>query len=185
MDLVAVDVPGHGNVMSEVIFKGIGIVHRQDLLIFVGNDNRAGASCDALLRACFRARVGSLAPHLESLTQPFTVWASLANDTEATNTIKAPANNNERNFRMSSSSDWFPHVMRSLNFITGGAQSGPRRIWNCCCVRRATRRAIICRSWRGRWVASAEDRVRQVQILQVERSEAARELPSRWRRDRT
>jgi hypothetical protein len=46
-----------------------------------------------------------LTPHFESLTQPFTVWASPANDTEATIKINAPASNNKRNFRMSSSSD--------------------------------------------------------------------------------
>src|SRR5277367_5337205 len=54
-----------------------------------------------------------LAPHLESLIHPFTVWVSLANDTEATNKIRAPASKNERNFRMSSSSDWFPHAIRT------------------------------------------------------------------------
>ena len=60
VNLVAVDVSGHGNVMSVVILEGIGIVHRQDLLVLVGNDDRAGAGFDAFLGACFRARVGSL-----------------------------------------------------------------------------------------------------------------------------
>src|SRR5208282_3038661 len=69
-----------------------------------------------------------LTPHFESLTQPFTVWASLANDTEATNKTSAPASNNESSFRMSSSLDWFPHLMRSLHFITGSVQAGLRKI---------------------------------------------------------
>jgi hypothetical protein len=49
-----------------------------------------------------------LTPHLESLTQPFTVWASLANDTEATNKTNATASNNKKSFRMSPSLNWFP-----------------------------------------------------------------------------
>jgi hypothetical protein len=102
VDLVPIDVPGHGDVMPFVTLQGIGIVHRQDLLVSVGNDDWAGASCDALLSA---PALAPLTPHFESLTQPLTVWASLANDTDATNPISAQASNNKRNFRMSSSSD--------------------------------------------------------------------------------
>jgi len=59
VDLVAVDVAGHGNVMSVVILKSIGIVHGQNRLILVGDRDRARAGCDALFRACLRARIGS------------------------------------------------------------------------------------------------------------------------------
>src|ERR1019366_2039133 len=53
VDLGAVNVSGHGNVMSIVLLQGIGIIHGQDLLVSVGNDNRAGALFDALLCAFF------------------------------------------------------------------------------------------------------------------------------------
>src|SRR5271166_989296 len=59
VDLVPVDVPGHGNVMPIVLLKGIGIVHRQNLLVFVGNNNWAGAGRDALFCAGFRTGIGS------------------------------------------------------------------------------------------------------------------------------
>src|SRR5208283_5031399 len=68
-----------------------------------------------------------LTPHFESLTQPFTVWASLANDTEATNKISATASNNKRSFRMSPSLKLVP--TRSLNFITGGTKFALSRTW--------------------------------------------------------
>src|ERR1700736_5092326 len=60
VDLVAVDVPSHGNMMSFVTLEGIRIVHRQDLLVSVANHDRAGAGCDAFLCASLRTRVGSL-----------------------------------------------------------------------------------------------------------------------------
>src|SRR5208282_4853177 len=60
VDRVPFNVSGHGNVMSIVLLEGVGIVHRQDLLVLVGNDDWLGAGCDALFRACLRARVGSL-----------------------------------------------------------------------------------------------------------------------------
>src|SRR6266404_7375479 len=60
VDLVPVDVPGHSNVMSFVTLEGIGVVHRQDLLVSVSNDDWAGASCDAFLCASLCTRVGSL-----------------------------------------------------------------------------------------------------------------------------
>ena len=60
VDLVAVDVSGHGNMMSIVLLKGIGIVHRQNLLVLVGNNLRAGAAFNALLSASVIFRVVSL-----------------------------------------------------------------------------------------------------------------------------
>jgi thiazole synthase len=60
VDLVAVDVSSYGNVMPVVILEGIGIVHRQDLLVAVGNDDCTGAGSDALFRACFSACISSL-----------------------------------------------------------------------------------------------------------------------------
>jgi hypothetical protein len=39
-------------------------------------------------------------PHFESLTHPFTVWASPAKETEAINKTNAAASNNNRDFRM-------------------------------------------------------------------------------------
>src|ERR1019366_640408 len=69
-----------------------------------------------------------LTPHLESLTQPFTVWASLANDAEATIKIRAPASNNKRNFRMQSSFRFVPTHIAISNSITGGAEGGLRTI---------------------------------------------------------
>src|SRR3984893_6313078 len=59
VDLIAVNVPGHGNVMSFVTLEGIGIVHRQNLLVSVSNDDCAGAGCDALLCASLRTRIRS------------------------------------------------------------------------------------------------------------------------------
>src|ERR1700686_1481986 len=90
-----------------------------------------------------------LTPHLESLIQPFTVWTSAANDTEATNTINAPASTNKRNFCMSSSFRLVPtHDSNTKNFITGGqpANNGERH---------AVQPALTFRSGRCRWVASA------------------------------
>ncbi len=60
MNLVAVYVPSHGNVMSLVPLDRVRILHRQDFLVLVGNDNRAGSAFDALLRACCRAGISSL-----------------------------------------------------------------------------------------------------------------------------
>jgi hypothetical protein len=120
VNLVAVDVAGDGNVMSKVFFDGIGIVDHQHFLVFVGDNHRAGAGFDALLRALFRTGVGSLNATLRVATQPFTVLASLANDTEAISAIKAAASDNKITFRMSSSSG-LPHIPRDWNFIIGGA----------------------------------------------------------------
>src|SRR5258708_34455026 len=58
--LVPVDVTGHGNVMSFVTLEGIGIVHRQNLLVIVSNDNGVGATCEALLCPSLCTRSGSL-----------------------------------------------------------------------------------------------------------------------------
>src|ERR1700687_1699581 len=60
VDLVAVDVAGHGNVMPLVTLEGLGIVHRQNFLVSVGNKHCFFTGCDALLCACLRTRVGSL-----------------------------------------------------------------------------------------------------------------------------
>src|ERR1700688_3492523 len=60
VNLVPVNVPGHGNVMSFVTLKRIRIVHRQNLLVSVGNDDWVGAGCDALLCASLRTRIRSL-----------------------------------------------------------------------------------------------------------------------------
>src|ERR1700676_4253004 len=59
VDLIAVHVPGHGNVMSFVTLEGVGIVHRQNLLVSVRNNDCAGAGCDALLCASLRTRIRS------------------------------------------------------------------------------------------------------------------------------
>src|SRR5580658_5364900 len=59
------------------------------------------------------AALAPLTPHFESLIQPFTVCVSLANETDATIRINQPASKNERIFRISSSSVWFPHVART------------------------------------------------------------------------
>jgi hypothetical protein len=60
VDLIPIDMAGHGNVMSLVTFKSIGIIHRQYLLVFVGNNNWAGTLFDALLRACGMVRASPL-----------------------------------------------------------------------------------------------------------------------------
>src|ERR1039458_6473058 len=61
---VPFNVSGHGNVMSIVLLEGVGIVHRQDLLVLVGNDDWLGAGFDALLRARIPGRVSLLAATL-------------------------------------------------------------------------------------------------------------------------
>src|SRR5208283_585665 len=119
-----------------------------------------------------------LTPHFESLTQPFTVWASLANDTEATNKISATASNNKRSFRMAPSLNWFPQVVRSLNFITGGAKPALSKTGEAPQPRSQHLSVVLTfvvafRSGRAPWVASAEDRERRKQLLQSLCSEAA------------
>ena len=60
VDIVPVNVPSHGNVMSFVTLERIRIVHRQNLLVSIGNDDWVGAGCDALLCTSLRTRVRSL-----------------------------------------------------------------------------------------------------------------------------
>ena len=93
VNLVAVYFPAHGNMMSVMPFKGIWIIHHQNFLISIGDDDRAAPALMHFSVHAAPSALASLAPHLELLTHPFTVPASLANDIEATDMITAPATN--------------------------------------------------------------------------------------------
>src|SRR3977135_4176835 len=64
VNIVAVYFPAHSNMMSVMPFKGIWIIHGQNFLISIGDNDRAGSGLNALLGACSTTCAGILAPAL-------------------------------------------------------------------------------------------------------------------------
>src|SRR5664279_2574302 len=77
------------------------------------------------------------APHLESLIQPFTVWASPAKETEATIKTNAAASNNKRTFRMSPSLNFptRPAIWNSTTRPSDHVSTATRQLPNDLCAR--------------------------------------------------
>jgi hypothetical protein len=53
------DVPGDGDMMSDVFFESVGIVHGKDFLALIGYDHHGSTLGEAFLGACFGAGVGA------------------------------------------------------------------------------------------------------------------------------
>jgi len=60
VNLVTIDVSGHGNMVPIVLLKSVRIIDRQDLLVGICDDYWRGPGSDALFRACFSLSVGPL-----------------------------------------------------------------------------------------------------------------------------